>query len=75
MDKGEEPEGRLKTSREVVTEPEQEDELPLSAELLESAAAPSVGSSTWLDSPVVANSKAAVEETQVEAGTRSSYRI
>ncbi len=70
-DKGDVLEGRLKKSREAVTEPEQEDELPLSAELLDSSAAPSVGSSSWLDSPVVANSKA-VEETQAEAGTRSS---
>ncbi len=65
-------EERLKKSREVVTEPEQEG--GLSAELLDGAAAPSVGSSSWLDSPVVANSKA-VEETQFEAGTLSSYRI
>jgi len=73
VEKGEVLEGRLKKSREAVTEPEQEGGL-LSAELLDSAAAPSSGSSSCLDSPVVANSKA-VEETQVEAGTRSSYRI
>jgi hypothetical protein len=69
VEKGEVLEGRLKKSREAVTEPEQEG--GLSVELLDSAAAPSVGSSSWLDSPVVANSKA-VEETQAEAGTRSS---
>jgi hypothetical protein len=68
-EKGEVLEGRLKKSREAVTEPEQEGGL-LSAELLDSAAAPSVGSSSWFDSPVAANSKAV--ETQVEAGTRSS---
>jgi hypothetical protein len=73
VEKGEVLEGgRLKKSREVVTEPEQES--GLSVELLDSAVAPSVGSSTWLDSTVVANSKA-VEEAQIEAGTRSSYRI
>ncbi len=70
VEKAEVLEGRLKKSREVVTEPEQEGGL-LSVELLDSATASSVGSSSWFDSPVVANSKA-VEETQVEAGTRSS---
>ncbi len=72
MEKGEVLEERLKKSREAVTEPEQEGGL-LSVELLDSAAAPSVGSPSWFDSQVVANSKAV--ETQIEAGTRSSYRI